>query len=255
MTEVKPPLSEEQPYTYHGLTKTGTYSFLSALPLFLLYEIMILTANDGRISQIRVSSEVWIKQVLALLGATELRVLGALVLLLGVGILLYERKKKIPIRFRYFVGIFFESICYAVLVAVLVSQVVGTIFYEGMALTGQESPLDQQSMGLKLALSIGAGLYEELLFRVLLVGGMAAVFRVVFRTQTVGYVLAALIGAFVFSGIHYIGTLGDPFTLPSFSFRFLFGLALNVLYLVRGFGVAAWTHALYDIMIVTNMLG
>ena len=51
--------------------------------------------------------------------------------------------------------------------------------------------------------------------------------------------------------MHYIGTLGDAFTLSSFTFRFLFGLALNVVFLVRGFGVAAWTHALYDVMIVT----
>ena len=62
-------------------------------------------------------------------------------------------------------------------------------------------------------------------------------------------------GALLFSAVHYIGALGDAFTLPSFMFRFLFGLALNVVFLVRGFGIAAWTHALYDVMIVTGLLG
>lgn len=69
------------------------------------------------------------------------------------------------------------------------------------------------------------------------------------------YVLAAVVGALLFSGVHYIGALGDPFTVASFAFRFLFGLALNVIFLARGFGVAAWTHALYDVMIVTGLLG
>ncbi|HEX7069526.1 MAG TPA: CPBP family glutamic-type intramembrane protease, partial [Rhodothermales bacterium] len=64
----------------------------------------------------------------------------------------------------------------------------------------------------------------------------------------------SLIGAIIFSAVHYTGPLGDPFTLSSFTFRFLFGLALNVLFLWRGFGVAAWTHALYDVFVVTRGL-
>jgi membrane protease YdiL (CAAX protease family) len=106
-----------------------------------------------------------------------------------------------------------------------------------------------------LALSIGAGLYEELVFRVLLVGGLALLFRGLMESSTQAYVLAALVGAALFSGAHYVGPLGDPFALPSFTFRFLFGLALNALFLGRGFGVAAWTHALYDVMVVTGTLG
>ena len=107
----------------------------------------------------------------------------------------------------------------------------------------------------KIALSIGAGIYEELLFRVILVGGLYAILRFAFGTKIIGYIIAAIVGALLFSAIHYIGSLGDEFTYSSFFFRFLFGLALNVLFLVRGFGVAAWTHALYDIMVVTNFFG
>ncbi|NBB73510.1 MAG: CPBP family intramembrane metalloprotease, partial [Bacteroidetes bacterium] len=63
------------------------------------------------------------------------------------------------------------------------------------------------------------------------------------------------LGAAIFSAVHYVGPFGDAFTLASFSFRFLFGLALNGLFLWRGFGVAAWTHALYDVMLVVGLLG
>ena len=68
------------------------------------------------------------------------------------------------------------------------------------------------------------------------------------------YIIAAVVGAVVFSAVHHIGAFGDPFTLPVFTFRFLFGLALNAVFLLRGFALAAWTHALYDVLVVTGGL-
>ena len=104
-------------------------------------------------------------------------------------------------------------------------------------------------------LSIGAGLYEELVFRVVLVGGMFWVMKSLFKKPAMAYIIAAIVGALIFSAVHYVGAFGDSFTLASFSFRFLFGLVLNGIFLVRGFGIAAWTHAIYDILVVTELLG
>ena len=59
-----------------------------------------------------------------------------------------------------------------------------------------------------------------------------------------------LVGAIMFSGVHYVGALGDPFQLPSFVFRLLLGVALTVIYLTRGFAAAVWAHALYDLWIL-----
>jgi membrane protease YdiL (CAAX protease family) len=96
-------------------------------------------------------------------------------------------------------------------------------------------------------LSLGAGLYEELLFRVLLVSGLAAGARRVLGMSRRGAgVLAALAGALIFSAFHYIGPYGDPFQIQSFVFRAISGVAFSALYLLRGFGITAWTHALYD---------
>ena len=237
---------------YHRVTRTATYGFLMALPLLVLYEVLIWLVNQGEVMQVRISAEVWMKRVLPTLGTTGTHVLALVVLLIGVGIYLYERKKHIPIRPRYMGWVIGESAVYAVVLAFLVSMVVGVIF--AAAPTAQ---MAEQGLATKLALSIGAGLYEELLFRVVLVGGMFAVLQMFIakNNRTLAYVIAAVIGALIFSWVHYIGALGDPFTLSSFTFRFLFGLALNVVFLVRGFGVAAWTHALYDVMIVTGLLG
>jgi len=65
-----------------------------------------------------------------------------------------------------------------------------------------------------------------------------------------GGIAAIVLSAFVFSLAHYTGSLGEAFTLTSFTFRFLFGVALSAIYLLRGFGMAAWTHALYDIIVL-----
>lgn len=231
---------------YHRATRTATYGFLSALPLIALYEIMIVTANQGRIAQVRVGAEVWLKQLLAFIGGTGLAVLGGVVLVVGIAILYAERNKRIPIRGRYFGWIIAESALYGVIVAMLVSMTVGAIF--AMA----APPPD--GLFTKLALSIGAGIYEELLFRVILVGGLFWILQRLMSPRKYAYLLAAVIGAAIFSAVHYIGVYGDVFTLPSFTFRFLFGLVLNGIFLWRGFGVAAWTHALYDVMVVTSFL-
>ena len=241
---------------YFALTQTATYGFLAALPLFLVYEVLILIVNEGEVAQIRVGADVWIKHILASLGGTGTFSLGILVLAVGVLVFLSERKKKIPIHLEYFAGLIAESFLYAVVVAILVSNLVGFFFSAALVESaGIVPPVAEIGTSKMLVLSIGAGLYEELIFRVLLVGGLFWMFRQVVTGNVTAYLLAALIGALAFSAVHYIGELGDPFEWTSFMFRFFFGLALNAIFLVRGFGLAAWTHALYDVLIVTQLLG
>jgi len=63
-------------------------------------------------------------------------------------------------------------------------------------------------------------------------------------------VFAVILSSLVFSGIHYIGSLGDAFTLGSFMFRFFAGVILAVIFYLRGFAVAVYTHAIYDIIVM-----
>jgi hypothetical protein len=62
-------------------------------------------------------------------------------------------------------------------------------------------------------------------------------------------VLAVVIGALVFATFHYIGPYGEPVELGSFTFRVVAGVLFSGLYLLRGFGITAWTHALYDVFL------
>ena len=61
---------------------------------------------------------------------------------------------------------------------------------------------------------------------------------------------ATLLGAAIFSAFHYIGPYGDRLQLYSFLFRLIAGLFFSALYLLRGFGITAWTHALYDVSLL-----
>ncbi|MEM8558219.1 MAG: CPBP family intramembrane glutamic endopeptidase [Bacteroidota bacterium] len=244
------------PRTYLALTRTATYSFFAALPLLVLYEVGALLVNADRAFAIRVGADVWVKQFLARLGATGHLALAAVVVVIGIAVVVWERKKRLPLRPRYFAGMLVESTVWGVLLAYLISGAVGALFNGALAAEGlraagglaQAAPPGKATM---LVLSLGAGLYEELVFRVILVGGLYLLARRVLGLErTAAYLGAALIGAFLFSAVHYTGPYAYPLELSSFTFRFLFGLALNALFLVRGFGIAAWTHALYDVMVV-----
>lgn len=246
----RPPLATDW-RIYAAATRTGTYGFLAALPLLLMYEVAIIAVGRG----VRVGADVWMKQVLlAVFGPVGWAALGGVVLLVGIAVVWAERKRRPPLRARYFGLLLVESLVYAVLLALLISSFVGLIFLMapvGQILFGQIQTLP---LSTQLALSLGAGLYEELFFRVLLVGGMYLGLRKLLPKRGQAYVIAAVVGALIFSAVHYTGPFGDPFGLASFTFRFLFGLALNAVFLIRGFAVAAWTHALYDVLVVTRML-
>ena len=123
----------------------------------------------------------------------------------------------------------------------------GILLSRGAALTLQAGSF---ALPTQLMISLGAGLYEELLFRVLLVGALAWLARSGFgwRPWWAG-AFATVVGALVFSAFHYVGPYGDPLELPGFTFRTLAGLVFSAMYLTRGFGITAWTHALYDVFL------
>lgn len=249
-------------FGYLKATRSATYGFLAALPLFVLYESLILFVNTDGPFQIRVGADLWVKQLMALFGGTGLFALGIPVLLIGIWVFIRERKRRPPLRLDWFGWLIGESTVYAVVVALLVSTMVGLVFsmyaspVQALILPhGIVQAADSLSTSMMLVLSIGAGLYEELIFRVVLVGGLFWILNKGMSKSWMAYGIAAIVGALLFSAVHYIGSMGDAFTMASFSFRFLFGLALNGIFLARGFGIAAWTHAIYDVLVVTQMLG
>ncbi|MBX6312177.1 MAG: CPBP family intramembrane metalloprotease, partial [Isosphaeraceae bacterium] len=96
---------------------------------------------------------------------------------------------------------------------------------------------------------LGAGLYEEALFRLALVPLGFAVLRLLQVPAVLASTLAVSGSAFLFSMAHHAGAPGEAFTWFAFIFRWLAGVYFAWVFIVRGFGIAVGTHAAYDILV------
>jgi len=222
------------------------YSLLVALPLFIIYQVLEALEPATRGGELRNGAD-------AILGSLFYRLAGPrgpllfMVCLVAVGlwfVLRDYRKSGRELRLPVFLLMLGEATGLALAFGIVVSMIASQLVRPTAML---QQPITQMPVSTKLMLSLGAGLYEELLFRVLLVGSVAwAGRRLLGWRPLVAGIWAALFGAVVFSGFHYIGPYGDQFTLYSFVFRTIAGLAFSALFLLRGFGITAWTHGLYD---------
>lgn len=234
---------------YWRAARAPRYSLLFALPLLALYEALALLFRD-EMRGVRNGADVMLKGLAAAVVGRDgpLVVLG-LAVLAGAWFVWRDLRAGGRLRGRVFVGMIAESIA----LALAFGLVVGTVTAQILGPLGAMSIAPMDSLGTisLFVISLGAGIYEELVFRVLLVGLLAWGGRVVlgWRVGTAG-VVAAVVGALIFSAVHYLGAYGDPFQLASFTYRFVGGLAFSAMYLLRGFGITAWTHALYDVFLL-----
>ena len=235
------------------MSRAPRYSVVFALPLLIAYEALAaMLAGPTSASQVRNGADVLLKEAfLAVAGRNGPLIFIACVIAIGIWFVARDIKRTGQgIRAIVFGGMLAEAIALAaifgVVIGTITTKLLGSLHAFSMV-GGPGGPIAHMSWATKLMLSLGAGLYEELLFRVLLVSALAALGRVVFGLGVKGAgVFATIVGALIFSAFHYIGAFGDPFSLTSFTFRAISGVAFSALYLLRGFGITAWTHALYD---------
>jgi hypothetical protein len=217
------------------------------LPLFVAYHLGVVFLPVQNAADL-------VTRELVTLAEHNLMAYGGLTLAIGVVFVavLAVIGRHQELRWHRFFWVASEGILYAVAMRLVAGYVVGKL-----RLAGAEVPAVSESPGVfaGLVLSIGAGFYEEIAFRVLLFGLGAQVLRLFAepipvlqaRLLTFGW---AVVAAGVFSGWHYFGALGDPFELKSFVFRWVCGLVFTVIYVFRGFAPAVWTHVIYDIWVL-----
>jgi hypothetical protein len=245
------PAASARRASYFALSRSHRYSILFALPLLLGYEALAaMLAQPGK-GELRNGADAMLRGLFtAVAGPRGSALFMAVIILLGLGLVIRDRRASGDrMRPVIFLGMLGESVVLALLfglvIGVTTAKLLGSIHALSIGTDGQA--LAKMGWTTRLMLSLGAGLYEELFFRVLLVTGIAAGARIVLGLGRRGAgIIAAVVGAFIFSAFHYIGPYGDPLQLQSFVFRMLSGLAFSGLYLMRGFGITAWTHALYD---------
>jgi hypothetical protein len=208
------------------------------LPIFVLYHLGVaLLPIRNAADPVTAELKALANHSLVLYASLTVAIGAAFVLVLSV----LGRGAAVlsPARFAM---IAVEGVVYAVLMRLFGGWVVGNLSL---------SPADGTS-GLfpAIVMALGAGFYEELVFRVGLFGVGAWVIDVMLGRGPTGLMVLAgwaIASALAFSFWHHVGPLADAFDLRVFAYRAACGLVLTVIYGLRGFAPAVWTHTLYDV--------
>lgn len=219
-------------------------SVVLVLPLLLFYEIGVIFTNALN------GADFFTRTLIRWVGFEGfLWTQGGLALLL-VLLLVYLRRTQ-RFELRRFAPVVFESAVYALTMGTLIVFVMVEVFQIDPRLATPGSPLNEASLFQRLVLSVGAGVHEELVFRLFLLTGLALLLErgLGFR-RWVALGLAMLASSLLFSAAHHVGPLGEPLRIGAFVYRTLAGLVFATLYQQRGFAIAVYTHALYDIYVL-----
>lgn len=226
-------------------SRSSFYSFLFTIPLFFIYEIGILFLSKDDMLVVRNGADFLMRSILESFGIFGLYGLGAIFLVGFIITYIYFLKEKNDkkVRTDYLFIMVFESICWAVVLYFLLSKFMLVLMNPiGKTITQQ------------VTLAVGAGIYEEFLFRVMLISGLTGIIGFVFLWGERARKIAALIiAAGIFSAFHFVGDYGDYFSMELFLLRFFAGIILGALYFSRGFGITAYAHSLYDLFVLIQI--
>jgi hypothetical protein len=235
---------------YWRAVRAPRYSLTFVFPLLVGYELLAFSLSHGQAEGVRNGADVLLKSLFVMLGGRDgLALFGTLLVGGGAAFVWRDLQRGGRIEPRFFALMAGESVIYALSFGLVAGTLTGLLLSPRLLLGW----LSQWSLPTQLMISLGAGIYEELLFRVIVVSGLAWLGRKVFGwSLSAASVFAVCLGALIFAAFHYIGPYGEPLRLGSFAFRTVAGLLFSGLYLLRGFGITAWTHALYDVFLAVG---
>jgi membrane protease YdiL (CAAX protease family) len=225
---------------YWSQSRRPLASLLFAGPLLAIYETGLIGLGSPAP---RNGADDWMRQTLLLLGFKAYFLLPVLT----VGILLgWHHVSRQPWRVSRKVLCLMPVECLGLALGLWLSWNLYRFFLQAVV----------HAVGLSVAgflgtisSYLGAGIYEELLFRLILLNlgiGLTAWMGAGPRASVIGGIVLT---SLLFSAAHYVGPSGYAFDLLTFFFRFLAGVLFAVLFRYRGFGIAAGTHAFYDVLV------
>lgn len=231
---------------YHRDTRDLWNSVILVLPLFLLYQIGLL-ATGG----IRNGVDLVTDALLRAAGGSAIGYLALNTALAGVVLgvaLAVGRKGRRPFRRSLYVWVLLESLVYAALLGTVILWVLSHVPGIRPALS---TAIEQSGVVTRIVMSVGAGVHEELVFRLVVFGGLSALLaRWLSWSALRAGLVALVVSSLLFSAVHYVGPLADQLTLFSFAYRLLAGVLFACLFATRSFAVAVYTHALYDVLVL-----
>lgn len=236
---------EDRDSGYFAWSRDPAVGLFAVLPLWLLYEGLRLTLTPAE----RNGAEALLLDTLALVGTGGMIVLRTA---LGVGVAVAAAslvRRKIP-WLRVAAVSALEGSVYGLLLGPIASAL-ATEAYRMLDAGAVLAAANPDRLAADLVGSLGAGVFEELVFRLCLMSALAWLWVRATRGTKVppwlGGALAVAISALVFAWFHHL--CGEPFDPSSFVFRTVAGVLLGLLFWFRGFGVCVYAHAFYDVVL------
>ena len=232
---------------YWSDTRRPLTSLLFLLPWIAIYEIGILMLSQPGSNELRNGADYWMRSLLALSGAGQILLLPMLVIAILLSWHLIRRYSW-TIRIETQVGMLAESLLLAVAL-VAVGQLHHLLFVNFQTPDNDPRLLTIQGPLTYAVSYIGAGIYEEVMFRLLLVPAAFGVFRIMELPSRWAAAMAAVSTSFIFALAHHVGPAADAFNLFTFSFRAAAGIFFAAVFFIRGFGITVGCHAAYDLLV------
>jgi len=230
--------------TYLHESRDIGLSLMMVLPLLLAYEIVMLCVTVP----VRNGAEAATLNLLQQLPAASLVALrrGIVLLLMVVSLALLLRKRPKVARARW---VLVEALLLSLALGPFVSALVGGVGLSASASATSGANAGQAPAWLPFLLSVGAGLWEELVFRLALLGGLAFVLARAFKVpQRAALASAIIVSSLAFALYHHVGESGEPLEAGRFAFRAIAGTILGVLFAFRGLAVVVYMHVFYDLI-------
>ncbi|MDX2115292.1 MAG: CPBP family intramembrane glutamic endopeptidase [Planctomycetota bacterium] len=224
------------------------------LPLVIAYEVgsAVVLSGPGGADLPELRAERMLGSIFASLGAGGLYLPGVL---LVVVLLIWHLLTRDSWRVRPSVcgGMILESIFWTLPLLVL-GQMVFRAFDMAPQLAAPaqtNSVLEAAPAHVRALFAVGAGLYEELVFRLMAIALVHAIAADLLRVpEGPARASAVFISAVAFALYHDVmmPTGGiDPARLAVFTFA---GVYFGTLYVLRGFGIVVAVHVLYDLAVL-----
>jgi hypothetical protein len=233
--------------SYWSATRHPGPCLLFLAPLLLAYEIGVFKLGGSQAYMLRNGADTWTRAGLAALNVRH-PAAAPIIVASVLGLWFFLKRDSTPEETpAVCLGMAVESIGAALGLWAISRAFAPLLGWLGV--TVATPPLLNAAAYSQVVTYIGAGVYEEIMFRVALFGGMCWLFRTIGITSIVAALSAAVVGALLFAAAHHIGAHGEPVDTYNFLFRVLAGLYFTLLYQFRGFGVAVGAHTCYDVVV------
>ncbi len=219
-------------------------------PLLAAYEVGVLWLGGARADLFRNGADAWLRWVFQHFGMTALW--GPPLLVLAAFLIWSWRRKhdRPDDLFGVWLLMAIESVVFALLLWGLSRAQTPILERLANVLSVREHLPPTFALTVSY---VGAGVYEEVLFRLLLFPAILWLIRLVGVPELPAVALAVLLSALAFAAAHHVGPGSEPFGHAVFFFRTLAGVYFALLFQLRGFGIAAGAHACYDILVGVAM--